>query len=275
MKTEGGRQYQSVYEAALRESLDWLCDNRKNFAVLYLALIAVCFALVLYGARTILIVMFMILPEPVLVLPESTHLSESATPLEAMLYNSFGLSYRLGLIATFCALQAVFLFGGGRVRVRPELGGLFRTIISLITSATFMALISVSFAFSYFEMTGRFEAPDSHPFGHAVSLSIVVLSIFWIAVGAATSRKIDYRHTLSRFTICLLAGSWIGFAIALPIELVACHRHIEEPTESGSWWALVICVPILIWSIGPAIYLLFLRDKTQCQSELRHSTHAT
>jgi hypothetical protein len=149
----------------------------------------------------------------------------------------------------------------------------YRMGVSFTIFAVLMALICMGFAFSYVELSSIQvpNIPNFFELNPAVVLSTTALWVFWVGIGLVGLRNTDQSRGLSRLITCLLAGSWIEFGVALPIELVARDRHQDCPCQSGSWWALLICGPILFWSIGPAIFLLFLRDKAACQRDPRHS----
>ena len=83
--------------------------------------------------------------------------------------------------------------------------------------------------------------------------------IAWFVIIILSRGQGDHARTLSRPLSVLLAGSWIEFGVALPVELA--KRDEECPCVVGSWIALVIVIPIIIWAFGPALYLLYLREK--------------
>ena len=244
-----------VYVPALRELLDWLCISRKLLAIFYLTALAVWMALSLYGMD----VLFSDFAAAI-------EVSVSGDPSNS---NMGGIHLiRLGVIAGLCALQALFLFGGGKISVQPRSVRLYRMSASVIIFAALMALICVGFAACYLELANI--AIEWEP-NSTILCSVGAVWLFWIGIGLVALRKTDQARGLSRLIICLLAGSWVEFAVALPINLVARDRHEDCPCASGSWFALLLCGPILFWSIGPAIFLLFLREKRACQRDPRHS----
>jgi hypothetical protein len=244
-----------VYAAALREILNWLCRSRVRLAVVYLSGLLIWMGLSLYSAVVLFAPMLVSPMENVQNANEEVHLST-----------------RLILIGAFFILQAGFLFGGGKLRVRPGPTRWYRRIVSLIIFSILMAVIGWGFLLTYFELSARMNVASKVTSSLPVFLEItVVMWLFWLAIGILAVRNTDQEHGLGRLIGCLLAGSWIEFAVALPIELVARPRHRECPCASGSWLALLACFPILVWSIGPAIYLLFLLERARCQNDPRHS----
>src|SRR5262249_13917114 len=62
----------------------------------------------------------------------------------------------------------------------------------------------------------------------------------------------------------LLTGSWIEFSLALPLYINARDRS-DCPCAEGSFLTLICCVPVLFWSIGPALYIVYLRERQLSQ----------
>jgi len=203
------------------------------------------------------------------------------------------MSVKFTIVGVFFALQALFLFGGGKIRVRPGPTKWRRMIVSVVIFSVMMAILCVAFIWTYFQLTGRMPTGnrpatgieqfdlmkllDEVGSGSSKSVYRVLLPVLgglwliWLVIGIIAIRTTDQPRGIGRLVACLLAGSWIEFAVALPVDLVTRQRDKDCPCVSGSWLALIFCFPILIWSIGPAIYLLFLREKAFCQRDARHS----
>jgi hypothetical protein len=83
---------------------------------------------------------------------------------------------------------------------------------------------------------------------------------FWIIVAIIYWFSKDRNRILQQLIRALLATSWIEFSLALPIDLSARNRE-SCFCVIGSWVTLLVTLPLLIWSVGPALYLLYLRER--------------
>ena len=160
--------------------------------------------------------------------------------------------------AAFVTLQVGFLWGGGRIRIG---GGKVRfrkvavsiAIISGLAALLTFAAIMLIVEFSNLDKDNLFGSEYSF-------LGFLIGSwIAWFVIVILLRGQGDHARTLSRPLAVLLAGSWIEFGVALPVELA--KRDEDCPCFVGSWIALVTVIPIIIWAIGPALYLLYLRER--------------
>jgi hypothetical protein len=177
----------------------------------------------------------------------------------------------------FFILQALFLWGGGRVQLTGATVRLRKLLLSLVIMAALMVLVSAGILVSLVEMVERFDSGDPTRWAAATVfsarywLSLLIVSwSAWLLVGWLAVRRVDHRTGLSRLIAVVLTGSWIEFSIALPIELATRPRTKDCPCASGSWLTLLICIPLLVWSIGPALYLLYRREQRLTQADRRH-----
>jgi hypothetical protein len=84
--------------------------------------------------------------------------------------------------------------------------------------------------------------------------------VIWLIIGFIAFRGLDRMTALSRLVKILLAGSWIEFCVALPVDIAIRRRAADCPCATGSRLALVTCIPVLFWVIGPGLFLLYLRE---------------
>jgi hypothetical protein len=133
-----------------------------------------------------------------------------------------------------------------------------------------MAALAAGLVLSLLEMTDRLGGEGSmrevgrvyETFDPKAVLTVMLWSwVPWLLIGWRCVRSVDHHTALSRLLTILLAGSWIEFTVALPIDLAIRTRTKQCPCSSGSWFGLLLCVPILLWTVGPAIYLLYLRER--------------
>lgn len=188
-----------------------------------------------------------------------------------------------GVVLAFYGLQALFIWGGGRVRVSGKRSRWPRKLMAIPIFASMMAGLVIGLLLCFMEFgdwtanndrstrSGVItdmahalgaEAMDSRTFFNYIVYPLVAVSwLFWLAVAILCFRGVNQYTGLSRLTGVLLIGSWIEFAVALPIEVVVRPRHESCPCDSMSWLTLLFCAPLLLWSFGPALYLFYLRQK--------------
>jgi hypothetical protein len=173
------------------------------------------------------------------------------------------------VVGGFFLLQALFVWGGGRVQVSRGPVKLRKLAISLLITSSWMALLGVGLTSTFAEMANRFQDDPTHRGGGLEAFFnspkfFVLLAgswLLWLVIGLILVRGQDQHTALSRLIGIVLVGSWVEFTIALPIDLVTRDRNKDCICASGSWLALLITIPLLLWSVGPAIYLLYRREK--------------
>jgi len=180
---------------------------------------------------------------------------------------------RLGILCVFLLLQAAFLWGGGRIELRKRPTRFRNVVVSLIIFGTLMSVLSYGLIICFYEMIHQFEGSwlTGENGGTAFGKVWVGGWILWTVVGWLAVRGRTHHGALSRLTTVLLAGSWVEFTVALPVELVTRPRTEDCPCASGSWLALLICVPVLLWTIGPAVILLYLWQRGLSEQDPRHA----
>ena len=170
-----------------------------------------------------------------------------------------------GLFAlAFVLTQAAFLWSGGKLRIGGSAPKPYRLAVSAAIFALAMSVLTMGLVSAVLEGVDRMDTssrPGEGNFDDLLGGLLVANWIVWLPIAWFALRGVDRPTGLSRLAGLLLAGSWIEVAVALPIELVRRGRHESCPCESGSWLALVFAGPILLWSIGPAVYLLYLRER--------------
>lgn len=183
------------------------------------------------------------------------------------------LIVRAGILTGFLLLQAVFLWGGGRVRLRKRRVQYRRMMLSLFIFAGFMGLLSYGFLLTFLELINRSNPGGvlEEYLGSFFWRMLMGTWLLWMAVGLAAVRSTSHHGALSRLVAVLLSGSWIEFTVALPVELATRPRTQDCPCASGSWLALLICVSVLLWAVGPALFLLYLREQRLSERDPRRS----
>jgi hypothetical protein len=120
-------------------------------------------------------------------------------------------------------------------------------------------------AIQFAQQEEAFEILDD--WGGTVEIMLTVIGaswLIWFIFGIWYYRGNANANVLSRLLAGIFTGSWIEFVLALGID--AASRDRSCPCAPGSWWVLVFSVPILLWCVGPAIYLLYLHERNESES---------
>jgi hypothetical protein len=160
--------------------------------------------------------------------------------------------------AAFVALQAGFLWGGGRIRIGGGRVRFRKVALSIVIISGLAALLTFS-AIALIIEFGNIDEDKIYGTDFVVPGILIGSWIGWFVIIILSRGQGDHAQTLARPLAVLLAGSWLEFGVALPVELA--KRDEECPCAVGSWIALVTVIPIIIWAFGPALYLLYQREK--------------
>jgi hypothetical protein len=168
------------------------------------------------------------------------------------------------LVVVFVALQLAFISGAGRISVRREAPPPWKMTLSIAIFAVTIGCITWATLAACLELVDRLDASSGragiHMLGDREAIGPAIVGgfwLFWLGVGWVLARGVPRETALGRMAAIVIAGSWIEFAVALPVELVTRDRTKDCPCASGSWIALMSSGPLLLWAIGPAILLLY------------------
>lgn len=166
-------------------------------------------------------------------------------------------------VAIFLSIQALFIWGEDYRDSDSQITKLGKVLsVSLIATGLLALLVGASLL-SFLEFGDRTLglyrgwAVERGWFWHVV----VASWFFWLAVVAVCFRKGTRANFGAKALGALLAGSWLSSVFGLMIDLAIRPRYAGCFYLVGTWLALIISVPILVWAIGPALYLLFLRER--------------
>ncbi len=149
--------------------------------------------------------------------------------------------------------------------------GILRTLIPVSLAAAAGAVVVLTFFAAAAEMFDRANGEGSiretalldigslGEDAEFVSWLVFVWAI-WVVLALVMYRGKDQETVLRRLANGLLAGSWIEFLVALPVDIAIRQRADSCPCSTGSWVALVCAVPIMMFAFGPALFLLYLRE---------------
>ena len=175
-------------------------------------------------------------------------------------------------IGGFCLLQAGFLWGGGRIsigRTRPKW---YRYILSTVIIATLVALLALAAAL----LIGQYAVTKAL-LDYDDNIGIIALVVvpgawlIWFVIAIVLFRRHGHFGGLARLSAALVAGSWVEFALALPIDIATRASHERCLCASGTWLGLLVIIPVMIWSFGPALYLLYLAEKARVADDPMHA----
>lgn len=165
-------------------------------------------------------------------------------------------------IAVYLALQAAVIWGGGRIRLSRQPAPLRNTAVSMAVIAFIAALLTVGAVMLYMEGMGHIDPEEGFKEEWQPAFLAVLLGgwIFWFAAALFYTRRRGRVGGLAAALGVIFAGSWIEFAAALPIDVAARTRN-DCYCATGGWLPLLLTVPIMLWVIGPALYLLYVRER--------------
>lgn len=186
------------------------------------------------------------------------------------------------LIAAYVALQGALLWGLGKVYIDRRRTWRGRTLVAIVAISAMAGVLTLGalclFAAGLETSWGRFSAgnigfifssssPQKFPLQSVDEFvqneaRTVILGgwCLWLIVALIYCWPREPAFALARCIRAIIAGSWIEFSVALPVDIAA--RNQEKcPCAPASWWTLLAAMSVLIWSIGPALYLIYLRER--------------
>jgi hypothetical protein len=81
---------------------------------------------------------------------------------------------------------------------------------------------------------------------------------FWSVVFCIYMRQSDHYTWIGRIIRGLIAGSVLEMFVAIPVYAT---RQEECYCVRGSYAGLIFGTTVLLWAFGPAVFLLFIREK--------------
>lgn len=163
-------------------------------------------------------------------------------------------------LAIFLVTQAALIWGGGRIRLARD-PARFRSIGVAIFVVSFFAMVLtvglLLLAMEFADWREAFLFPSLRTLWPYLLGGIWA---FWFLAAWLYARGRAQTRVLGRFLAIVFAGSWIEFMLALPIDIAARNRETCH-CAIGSAWVLLVTVPLMLWAVGPALYLLYLRER--------------
>lgn len=242
---------QPTSSESFRTLVEWLVTHRHYLAVVYVLVMG-----------WLLGVSYLIGPDIYANVPQvlltgriahDVHIAELKSPI-----------LRGMLIVSYLFAQLVFVWGIGKVKASPTpkrrmaplavtglIGGGMFACLSYAALAVVLELFNVSHRRIWI------FSPDT-----IVSFAITFFAIAWLLWLVVIVLYIRKRESsLGRLVAVLLAGSWVEFTVALGVDVSVRQQRATCLCYTGSWLALVISVPLLFWTVGPSIFLLYAHEK--------------
>lgn len=136
-----------------------------------------------------------------------------------------------------------------------------------VAAAFAVTLLSVGFLYSILDLFGEETVSDLSSSSSAQVRTILsylflliplILWCFWSVIFCIYWRQSDYYTLLGRVIRGLIAGSVLELFVSVPIYAT---RQEECYCARGSYAGLIFGGTILLWAFGPAVFLLFVREK--------------
>ena len=135
---------------------------------------------------------------------------------------------------------------------------------SAIAATLATALLSVALLYSVLDLFNVAFFDDllstSLFFQFLFLLIPLFLWCFWSVVFCIYMRQSDHYTWVGRIIRGLIAGSVLELFVAIPIYAT---RQEECYCARGSYAGLIFGTTVLLWAFGPAVFLLFIREKNR------------
>jgi hypothetical protein len=178
-----------------------------------------------------------------------------------------------GYLGIFLITQWFFLGPRGSWRVRLSAGG--RPLrLSILCAALMAALLTVGLLAVLDETTGvwhtlAFAAPSDgvkdsdglEPLIWPVATALGISWLAWAIIFFVYWRRGNQADPLGGMLRALMGGSILELLIATPVHVLVLRSNDKCYCERGSYTGLVLGGTVLLWTFGPGLVLLFLREK--------------
>ena len=158
------------------------------------------------------------------------------------------------LVLTFGS-QALLIFGSGKLELSRPIRG-WRLVIPATVASLMLAILVGAVGGALWEL---FYLEDDWII--LVALALVAVSwIVWSLLIFIYCRGWEQINLIGRLTGLLLAGSLAALLVSIPAHIIVSRR---PGCFVGGFTALGIAsgIFVMLWSFGPAILLLFFREK--------------
>jgi hypothetical protein len=176
--------------------------------------------------------------------------------LSAVALTSGEISVAITLCVTLIALALFILGAGNKNLFRPI--GRPRILLPIVSTALMLAALLTGLTFALAELFYLDMYDENNWTVLAFWGSLLASWIFWAIVLSVYTRKMPRYQTIFRLGQLIFAGSIAELLASVPSHIFVSKRggcFAGVATSMG----LLAGVLVMIWSFGPAIFLLFLR----------------
>ena len=170
-----------------------------------------------------------------------------------------GMPEGMLVIAITFASQALFIFSAGAKNLCQPVRRR-RLIIPFIMFIFLMSILAMGVIFSIDELLYLYRYGRSR---EIIALAIIILSwILWGFVFFVRYKNYERYKILKRLVTVMIAGSLLELLVAIPSHIIVSKRP-GCFAGLGTGLSILCGVALMLWSFGPGIILLFLRNKYQ------------
>jgi len=140
----------------------------------------------------------------------------------------------------------------GRPMKKAAIGAAFA--IALLTAGLFYSILDLFLV--------EIPEPPLTISGYLLISISLILWILWSVVFCTYFRQTDHYTWAGRIVRGLIAGSILELFVSIPVFVT---RQDDCYCFRGSYAGLVFGGTVLLWAFGPAVFLLFLREKRRME----------
>ncbi len=167
-----------------------------------------------------------------------------------------GEVFAIGLLVLTFSAQALFLLGSGRTELTRPIRG-WRLVAPTAVAGLMLAILIGGAGLALSEV---FYLEDGQWTAAALLALVAASWIVWSLLLFVYCQGWERFTILERLTGLIFTGSLASFLVSIPAHIIVSRR---PGCFVGLFTALGIAsgVYVMLWSFGPAILLLFLREK--------------
>jgi hypothetical protein len=173
--------------------------------------------------------------------------------------------FALVFMGALCALQAAFLWGGGRISDAVGKHQAWRNIVSVLVGGILVTLNLIGIFLTFPDWSDRFDSDRSTQYhslfrfdeARFVLGPCIVLALISFVFLFVRTRRLSRRRALEHLIVPVIVTGWLHFAVALPSQVVV-STHLREGFLSDltpSLLTIYVSTFELLWCMGVFAYL--------------------